>query len=80
MKSRQSDSKSQDSETSGQKDKGTRGTRIVTNYLLSLLAGVVATSLGGCALLGNSREPQLQQIPAPAPPTVKTFSKASICS
>jgi S1-C subfamily serine protease len=70
MKSRQSDSKSQDSETSGQKDKETRGTRIVTNYLLSLLAGVAMTSLGGCALLGNSREPQLQQIPAPAPPTV----------
>lgn len=36
----------------------------VSLRLLSLLAGITLTSLSGCALLGSSRESQLQQLPS----------------
>lgn len=47
----------------------------ITNYsvslrLLSLLAGITLTSLSGCALLGSSRESQVQQ--APSSPVVNS--------
>ena len=70
MKIRQRDFESQAFALKGLRKQDTQESRgRIMNYsvcyrVLSLLAGVVVTSVSGCSFLGSSREPQMSQSPS----------------